>query len=73
LLDQVAQVQALPLAVVNLIANVGVTLLEEVHHGQYLSVVRNQGFSDSVGAGHECLQDFEGDGDDFTVTSVQSG
>jgi len=70
LLDQIAQVQTLPLAVVDLIADVGVALLEKVHHGQNLSVVGNQGLSDSVGAGHECLQDFEGDGDDFTVTGV---
>ena len=73
LLDQVAQVQTLPLAVVDLVTDVGVALLEKVHHGQNLSVVGNQGLSDGVGASHECLQDFEGDGDDFTVTSVQSG
>ena len=73
LLDQVAQVQTLPLAVVDLVTDVGVALLEKVHHGQNLSVIGDQGLSDGVGASYECLQDFEGDGDDFTVTSVQSG
>ena len=52
LLDQVAQVQTLPLAVVDLVTDVGVALLEKVHHGQNLSVVGNQGLSDGVGASH---------------------
>ncbi len=73
LLDQVAQVQTLPLAVVDLVTNVGVALLEKVHHGQNLSVVGNQGLSDGVGASHECLQNLEGNGDDFTVAGVQGG
>lgn len=73
LLDQVAQVQTLPLAVVDLVTDVSVALLEKIHDGQNLSVVGNQSLSDGVRASHERLQDFEGDGDDFTVASVQSG
>jgi len=73
LLNQVAQVQTLPLTVIDLVTDVSVALLEKVHDGQNLSVVGNQCLSDGVRASHECLQDFKGDGDDFTVTGVQSG
>jgi len=61
LLDQVAQIQTLSLAVVDLVADVGVALLEQVHHRQDLSVVGHQGLADSVRAGHERLQDLQGD------------
>lgn len=72
-LNEVSQVLPLPLAVVDLVAEVVVADLEQVQHGQDLSVVRDEGLADGVGAGHECLQDLEGDGDDFGVAGVQSG
>jgi hypothetical protein len=73
LLDQVPQVQTLSLAVVNLVSDVCVALLEQIHYRQDLSVVRNKRLSDCVRASNECLQNFEGDGDNFTVTCVQGG
>ena len=73
LLDEVAEVESLALAVVNLVAEVGVVLLEEVHHGKNLAVVGDEGLTDGVGAGDESLQDLEGDGNNFTVAGVESG
>jgi hypothetical protein len=72
LLDEVAEVKSLALAVVDLVSEVGVALLEEVHDGQDLAVVGNEGLTDGVGAGNEGLQDLEGDGDDLAVTGVES-
>ena len=71
LLDKVAEVESLALAVVDLVTEVGVVLLEEVHHGEDLTVVGDEGLTDGVGAGHEGLQDLEGDSDNFTVTGVE--
>jgi len=71
LLDEVADVEALALRVVNLVAKVGVVHLQEVHHGEDLAVVGDEGLADGVGAGHEGLEDFQGDGDDLGVTGVQ--
>jgi hypothetical protein len=73
LLDKVTEVEALSLAVVDPVAQVGVALLEEVHNGQDLSVVGNEGLTDGIGAGHEGLQDFESDGDDLAVAGVKCG
>ena len=72
LLDKVAEVESLALAVVDLVTEVGVVLLEEVHHGEDLTVVGDKGLTNGVGAGHEGLQDLEGDSDDFAVTGVES-
>jgi hypothetical protein len=71
LLDQVAQVVAFPLAVVDLVAKVEVFSLEKVHDWKNLSVIWNQGLSNSVRAGHQCLQNLESNCDDFNVTCVQ--
>jgi hypothetical protein len=71
LLDKVTEVESLALAVVDLVTEVGVVLLEEVHHREDLAVVGDKGLTDGVGAGHEGLQDLEGDSDDFTVTGVE--
>jgi len=72
-LNQVAHVKSLSLGVVNLVAEVGVALLEEIHHGQNLSVVWHEGFADGVTAGHEGLQNLQGDGDDLRVAGVKGG
>ena len=72
LLDQVAENQALALRVLDLVAQVSVALLEQVHHGQDLSVVGHEGLADGVGASHEALQNLQGDRDDLVVTGVQS-
>ena len=56
-LNEVSQVLPLPLAVVDLVAEVVVADLEQVKHREDLSVVRDEGLADGVGAGDECLQD----------------
>ena len=73
LLDKVSKNEALALRVLNLVAQVGVALLEKVHNGQDLSVVWHEGFSDSVTAGHESLQNLQGDGNDLWVAGVKRG
>ena len=47
-LNQVAEVGRLALAVIDLVSNVLVADLEQVQHGQDLSVVRNEGLTDGV-------------------------
>lgn len=71
LLDQVTKVGSLSLGVVDLVAEVLVLDLEEVEHGQDLTVVGYEGLTDGVTAGNEGLQDLEGNRDDFGVTGVQ--
>jgi len=71
LLDQVTEIVSLSLTVVNFVAQVAIACLEQVHDWQDLSVVWYQCLSDGVGAGDECLQDFQGDRNDLWVTSVQ--
>ena len=72
-LDQIAEVGTFALRVVDLVAKVCVGGLKQVHHRQDLSVVGHKSFTNSVRAGHERLQNFESDSDDFTVTGVQGG
>lgn len=72
LLDEVAQVLSLALGVVDLVANIVVGLLEEVHHREDLPVVGHKSLTDSVRALNKCLQDLEGDGNDFGIAGVQS-
>jgi len=70
LLNKVTNVESLALGVVNLVTEVGVNLLEHVHHGQDLTVVGHEGLANSVGAGDEGLENFQSDSNDFAVTSV---
>ena len=72
-LNQVTHVEALSLGVVDLVAQVGVTLLEQIHDGEDLSVVWHEGFADGVAAGHESLQNLQSDGDDLWVACVKGG
>lgn len=55
LLDEVSQVESLPLTVVNLVSQVLVLDLEQVEHREDLSVVRDECFSDGVRASDQCL------------------
>jgi len=71
LLDQITQVVSLSLTVVNFVAKVGIFCLEEVHDGENLSVVGHQSLSNGVGAGHECLQDLQGNANNLWVSRVQ--
>ena len=72
LLNEVAQVGGLALAVVDLVADILVSDLEQVKHGQDLSVVGHEGLTNGVGARHERLQDLQSDRDNLNVTGVQS-
>lgn len=72
ILDEITKVGTLALAVVNLVAEVLVAGLEQVHDGQDLSVVGHKSLTNGIGAGDESLQDLQGDGNNFVVTSVQS-
>jgi len=71
LLDEIAQNEALALRVLDLVADVGVRLLEQVHHGQDLAVVGHESLADSVRARHERLQDLQGDSDNLRVAGVK--
>jgi len=73
LLDQVAKVQSLALRVIDLVSQVHVLGLVEVEHRQDLSVVGYEGFTDGVGAHHQCLEHFQSDLDDLDVAGVQCG
>jgi hypothetical protein len=61
LLDQVAEVGCLALAVVDLITKVLVSDFEEVENWEDLSVVGDKGLTNGVGAANKSLQDLEGD------------
>ena len=65
LLNKVSQILSLSLSVVDLVSQVLVACLEQVHHWENLSVVWHEGLTNGVRANNEGLQDFEGDGDDF--------
>ena len=71
LLDEVAQHHALPLAVLDLVAQVGVLLLVQVENWQDLTVVGHESFSDSLRASNKCLKDFQSNSNDFAVSGVQ--
>ena len=70
--DEVAQVRALALGVVDFVALVPVLGLEEVEHGENLAVVGHEGLADGVTAPDEGLQDLQGRSNDFFVARVQS-
>ena len=71
LLNQISKIVSLSLTVVNLITQVGVSSLEEVHDGENLAVVGHEGLSDGVTALDEGLQDVQCRHDDFFVARVQ--
>ena len=72
LLNKVSKIVALPLAVVDLVPEVCIFGLEQVHDWQDLSVVWHQSLANGVGAGYEGLQDFQGNCDNLWVSRVQS-
>ena len=71
LLDQIPKIIALSLAVVDSVAQVKILGFKKIHDGQDLSVVRHKCFTDCVGAGYQCLQNFQGNSDDLGVSRVQ--
>lgn len=71
LLNQITKIVSFSLTVVNFVTQVGIPRLEQVHDGQDLSIVWHECLTDGIGAGDECLQNFQGDGDDLWITRVQ--
>ena len=71
LLDEITQVEALPLTVVNLISNVCILGLEQIHDWKNLSVIWHKSFTNGIRAGNQSLQDFQSDSNVFWVSSVQ--
>ena len=69
--DEVAEVLALALRVVDLVALVQIPSLEKVHDWEDLAVVGHEGLSDGVTAGDEFLQDLEGGGDHLDIARVE--
>lgn len=71
LLDEISEVGGLALAVVDLVSKVLVADLEQVEHGEDLTVIRDESLADRVTARYERLQDLQGDRDDLNVTCIQ--
>ena len=69
--NEVAEVLALPLGVVDAVTNVEVLGLEQVHDGQDLAVVWHEGLTDGIGAEDESLEDVKGDSNDLGVARVE--
>jgi len=71
LLDQVAQNEALPLPVVDAVAQVDAALLKEIHNGQQLPEVRHERLANRIAARDESLQNLQSDGHDLVITRVE--
>jgi len=72
LLDEISQVEAFSLAVVDLISNVGILGLEKVHDWEDLSVIWHKSFTNGIRACNKSLQDFEANCDVFWISGVQA-
>ena len=71
LLDEIADVHALTLAVRNCVANVDVLALENVEDGENLAVVGHQCLADELTGHYKLLQHFERDSDDRWISRVE--
>jgi len=71
LLDQVTHASTFSLCIIDLVTDIGVLCLEQVHDRQDLSVVGHKSLSNGLRACHESLQNLEGVGDDLRISSVQ--
>jgi hypothetical protein len=60
------------LRVVDLVAQVGVVHLQQVHHGEDLAIVGHKSLTDGVGAGYEGLEDFKSDSNNLAIAGVKS-
>lgn len=69
--DEVAQVLAFALGVVDLVTLVQVLCLEKVHDRQDLAVIGHESLTDGVAAKHEALQDVKGDRNHIWVARVE--
>jgi hypothetical protein len=73
LLDEITQVEAFSLAVIDLVTDVGVLGLEQVHDWKNLSVVWYECLTNGIRACNQCLQNLQANGDVFWVSCVQAG
>mmetsp|Transcript_25065 Transcript_25065/g.60792 ORF Transcript_25065/g.60792 Transcript_25065/m.60792 type:complete len:228 (+) Transcript_25065:223-906(+) len=71
LLNQISQVLALSLGVVDRISNVDVPTLEDVEHRKDLPIIRNQCLSDHFARQYQHLTDLQSGGNHIRVTCVQ--
>ena len=69
--DEVAQVESFALAVLYLVAYVGVVIPENVQDGQNLPIVRHQGLPDHLPRQHQLLDHLQHRSDDLGVPGVQ--
>ena len=72
-LNEVTHIESFSLWVVNLVSEVCVAVFKQVHNGKNLSVVRHKGFTNSVTAGNESLQNLERNSNDLRVAGVKGG
>ena len=72
LLNQITQVEALSLTIINLVSNIGILGLEQIHNWQDLSVIWHESFSNSIWACNQSLQDFEANCNVFWVSGIQA-
>ena len=66
-LNQVAQVYLFPLRIVNAVAAVPVVLLEKIHDGQDLAVIRHQSLANCITAHDKSLQHMQSSGDNIWI------
>ena len=67
LLDEVAKIRLLALRIVDAVTLVQIFLLEQVHDGQDLAVVRHKSLTNRITANDKCLKDVQSRNDDFMV------
>merc|ERR1719313_3048715 len=72
-IDEIAKVQPLTLAVLHGIPNVRVAILEDVKHGKKLPVVRNQSLADHVSRHDDRLEHLQRCAHDAVIARVQRG
>ena len=72
-LNKIAKVLAFSLTVVDLVTEVDVLCLHKVEDWKDLPVVWNQSLTNSVRADNKSLQNFKGDHNNLTVTSIEGG
>ena len=71
--DQVAQVESLPLAVLDMVPNFWVAVTEYIEDGQDLPVVGHQGLSYHLSWKNQLLNDLQHGSNDLGVSCVQGG
>ena len=69
--NDISQILALALRVIDLVSLIQVLGLEEVHDGQDLSVVGHESLANSVTALNQSLEDMKSGGNNLGVTSAQ--